>query len=224
MKTICKDRRQRSRTAAPEDRVVSSVLSDVDRLLGLKTYEELEILEKQIKTKLDSNEPIDVDYWEQLLRSLTVWKARAKLKRVYQSVLDSRLRELRTQQDEEAQLIREKLGLILEVPRPVFHGKSGGAAAGDKPNCDSQTGDVKWSPGLDPEPLLRLRAEDKGFDSIDEKDFLDKVVCTHCVEIGCMVTEVVVDRRAEKSRQDGLCTDAATACRQISTCIRTQDH
>lgn len=194
MKTICKDRRQRSRTAAPEDRVVSSVLSDVDRLLGPKTYDELEILEKQIKSKLNSNEPIDVDYWEQLLRSLTVWKARAKLKRVYQSVIDSRLRGLRNQQDEEAQLIREKLALILDVPKPVFQGKTGEAAAGDQTKFNLQAGEMKWSLGLDPEPLLRLRTEDKGFGSIDEKAFLDKVVCARRVRICCILTEVVVDR------------------------------
>lgn len=192
MKTICKDRRQRSRTAAPEDRVVSSVLSDVDGLLGPKTYDELEILERQIKTKLDSNEPIDVDYWEQLLRSLTVWKARARLKRVYQSVIDSRLRGLRNQQDEEAQLIREKLALILDVPKPLFQGRKGDAATSYE--IDIQAGEMKWSPGLDPQPLLRLRAEDKGLGSTDEKAFLNKVVCTCHVRIYCILAEDLVDR------------------------------
>lgn len=177
MKTICKDRRQRSRIAAPENRVVSSVLSDVDRLLGPKTYVELEILEKQIKSKLDSNEPIDVDYWEQLLRSLTVWKARAKLKSVYQSVIDSQLRGLRNQGGEEAQLIREKLTLILGVAKTVSKGRTEDVPAGDRTRFDLQPGEMKWSSGLDPEPLLRLRTEDKGLGSIDEKAFLDKVVC-----------------------------------------------
>lgn len=59
--------------------------------MGPKSYEDLEGLEAQINRKLQSNDPIDTDYWEQLLRSLLVWKAKAKLKKVYQSVLDSRL-------------------------------------------------------------------------------------------------------------------------------------
>ena len=181
MKTICKDRRQRSKTAAPENRVVSSVLSDVDRLLGPKTYDDLEILEKQIKSKLDSNEPIDVDYWEQLLRSLSVWKARAKLKHVYQSVIDSRLRGLRKQQEEEARLIREKLALILEVPRPVLRKDIGEEAASGQTKFSLEAGEMKWSPSLDPEPLLRLRTEDKGLGSIDEREFLDKLVWAHRV-------------------------------------------
>jgi Cactus-binding C-terminus of cactin protein/Conserved mid region of cactin len=89
MKIICRDRRKKS-AANPEDRAVSSVSSDIDRLLSPKSYIELEALETQIRSKLDSNEPIDTDYWEQLLKALLVWKARAKLKKIYQSVLDSR--------------------------------------------------------------------------------------------------------------------------------------
>lgn len=191
MKTICRDRRQRSRIAAPENRVVTSVLSDVDRLLGPKSYDELETLEKQIKSKLDSNEPIDVDYWEQLLRSLTVWKARAKLKSVYQSVIDSRLRGLRNEEDEEAQLIREKLALILDVPKPVSKGRTEDAPARVQTKKDLQPSDMKWSSGLDPEPLLKLRTEDKGVGSIDEKAFLDKVVCTRRVRICCVLKRFV---------------------------------
>lgn len=185
MKVICKDRRQKSQIAAPEDRVVSSVLSDVDRLLGPKTYEELESLEKQIATKLHSNAPIDVDYWEQLLRSLTVWKARARLKRVYQSVIDSRLRGLRLQQEEEAQLVREKLALIFEGPKPVIEEGEEAATATDQKGRSSQIDGIRWCRALDPKPLLRLRTEDKSLGSIDEAAFLEKVVCVHRVLLYC---------------------------------------
>lgn len=165
---------------------MSSVLSDVDRLLGPKTYDELMLLEKQIKSKLDSNEPIDVDYWEQLLRSLTVWKARSKLKSVYQSVIDSRLRALRDQQEEEAQQIREKLALILDVPKPVSKGRPEDAPASDQNKHDLEPSEKKWSSDLNPKPLLRLRTEDKGLGSIDEKAFLDKVVCIYGVLMCCI--------------------------------------
>jgi hypothetical protein len=37
---------------------------------------ELLALENNVKSKLASREPIDVDYWEGLLRSLQVWKAK----------------------------------------------------------------------------------------------------------------------------------------------------
>lgn len=90
MKIICHDRRKKS-AGDPEGRAVSSVSLDIDRLLSPKSFEDLEALERQINRKLESNEPIDTDYWEQLLKSLLVWKAKAKLKKVYQSVLDSQL-------------------------------------------------------------------------------------------------------------------------------------
>lgn len=86
MKTLCLDRRRKG-TANPADRTVGSVISDIDRLLRPKSYEELEALEHQIDRKLESNEPIDSDYWENLRRNLLVWKAKARLKQIYESVL-----------------------------------------------------------------------------------------------------------------------------------------
>ena len=109
MRTICHDRRKRS-TIDPEGRAVSSVSSDIDRLLSPKSLEELEGLEAQINRKLESTEPIDTDYWEQLLKSLLVWKAKAKLKMVYQSILDSRSAVLNGESGVEAADMRKKLG------------------------------------------------------------------------------------------------------------------
>jgi hypothetical protein len=101
MKIICRDRRKKS-AADPEGRAVSSVSADIDRLLSPKSFEELEALEVQINRKLDSNEPIDTDYWEQLLKNLLVWKAKAKLKNLYQSVLDTRASALKQQSGPDA--------------------------------------------------------------------------------------------------------------------------
>ncbi|ERF72187.1 hypothetical protein EPUS_02978 [Endocarpon pusillum Z07020] len=89
MRIICRDRRKKS-TVDPEGRAVSSVSSDIDLLLSPKSFDELEALEVQINRKLVSDEPIDTDYWEQLLKSLLTWKAKAKLEKLYQSALDSR--------------------------------------------------------------------------------------------------------------------------------------
>src|SRR5436189_4666665 len=109
MKIVCGDHRQKSQSSAPEDRAVSSVAADINRLLSPKSYEDLEILEIQIRRKLNSKDPIDTDYWEQLLRSLAVWKARVKLKRVYQAVINGRIQGLQKQQREEAESLRSKL-------------------------------------------------------------------------------------------------------------------
>ena len=54
----------------------AAVEADINNLLRGKTYDHLVVLQKQIQTKLGSGEPIDVDYWEGLLKKLIVWKAK----------------------------------------------------------------------------------------------------------------------------------------------------
>ncbi|KAL1963693.1 hypothetical protein VTN77DRAFT_7897 [Rasamsonia byssochlamydoides] len=154
MKVVCRDKQK---TSAPEGRVLSAVAADINRILSPKSYEELETLEAQVKRKLNSNEPIDTDYWEELLRSLTVWKARAKLKKVYQAVIEGRVQALRKQQREEAESVRNKLAPIA----PVIGATS--------PSNGETIAD------LDPEPLLQLRPEDKALGVIDESEFLKQV-------------------------------------------------
>lgn len=129
MKIICRDRRKKS-AADPEGRAVSSVSADIDRLLSPKSFEELEALEMQINRKLDSNEPIDTNYWEQLLKSLLVWKAKAKLKKVYQSVLDSRASAFRQQGGADAVEVRKTHEPLNDDLANTFDGAS---KTGDAP-------------------------------------------------------------------------------------------
>jgi hypothetical protein len=155
MKVICRDRQK---TVTPEGRALNSVAADINKLLSPKSYEQLQNLEVQVKRKLNSNEPIDTDYWEELLRSLTVWKARASLKNVYQAIIDERVRDLRRQQRQEAESIREKLAPLAPVV-----------------NAGETTNHVEFE-GLDPDPLLQVRPEDKSLEIMDESAFLNQVV------------------------------------------------
>ncbi|KAJ5095785.1 hypothetical protein NUU61_005141 [Penicillium alfredii] len=157
MRIICRDRQK---TTAPEGRVLSSVAADINRLLRPKSYEQLQTLEGQVRRKLNSNEPIDTDYWEELLRSLTVWKARARLRNVYQAVIDERVRDLRNQQRAEAESVREKLAPLAPV-----------IAAGEQ----QVSADSAEFQGLDPDPLLQIRPEDKVLEIMDESAFLGQV-------------------------------------------------
>ena len=54
----------------------AAVEADINALLQGKSYDHLVALQKQIQTKLASGEPIDVEYWEGLLKKLLVWKAK----------------------------------------------------------------------------------------------------------------------------------------------------
>jgi hypothetical protein len=174
MQIICSDRRQKLKPLGPEGRAVSSVAADIDKLLGPKTYEQLEGLEKSIRAKLRSNENIDYDYWEQLLRSLLIWKAKAKLKKVYQSVLDSRLDTLRKQQQEDAQHARATMQIMFVGRLQVS--EDGAEQSTDVSDSAQPQPTFLYSSRYDPEPLLKLHAEDKSSDVVDESIFLQKIV------------------------------------------------
>ncbi|KAK3392731.1 mid region of cactin-domain-containing protein [Podospora didyma] len=92
---LCGDRRRKLKPQGPEGRTVTSVASDVDKILSPKTLEQLEALEKQIKAKLQSNGPIDTDYWEELLKSLLVYKAKARLQNVCLAIKAARVELLK---------------------------------------------------------------------------------------------------------------------------------
>jgi hypothetical protein len=161
MKTIAQGRRQQSQNSKPAARGVSSVATDLDKLLGPKSLEELERLEMQIKAKLSSNEPIDTDYWEHLLGSLLTYKAKAKLRRVTQSVVSARMEGLRKQQAEQARAFKQRLEVEIideQANEELGHAQQAHDEAGERHT-------------LDPEPLLRLRAEDKSLESTTGDEF-----------------------------------------------------
>ena len=170
MKVICRDRRSRMMPSGPLGRGVQSVSADVERLLGPKSMEQLAVLEAQISKKLQSDEPIDVEYWEQLLRSITVYKAKAELKSIYKSVIESRLQALKSQQVQEAEVVAKKLALVSGSRVSV-------STDADISRHDNQVSPLpRYSRLLDPEPQLKIRVEDKTLEVIEESDFLNKIV------------------------------------------------
>jgi hypothetical protein len=176
MQIICNDRRQKLKPLGQEGRAVNSVSADIDNILRPKSYEQLEALEVQIRSKLRSDQDIDVDYWEQMLRNLLIWKAKAKLKKVYQSVLESRLDALRKQQKEDAEAVRMKLQSLLIGSMRVVEDVEDGAIRSTSPTQISRLQPyLQYSQVLDPEPLLKLKAEDKPLEVITESAFLQKV-------------------------------------------------
>ena len=176
MKIVCQDKRQRLAPVGMASRMSTSISSDIDRLLGPKSYEELDILKGQISAKLGSNENIDVEYWDQLLRRIEVHKAIAQAKRVYQSVIDSRLASLKAQQVAEAVAVQEKLAVLLGSFNSEDAGSQDEGYREGRAKHFIRT-PVVYSISMDPEPQLRLRTEDKGLEVVEESDFLSQIVC-----------------------------------------------
>ncbi|KXT09692.1 hypothetical protein AC579_8952 [Pseudocercospora musae] len=166
MKTICHDRQISSSDGQNTARGVSSVAADLDKLLGPKSLEELEKLEKQIRAKLASNEPIDIDYWDHLLKSLLTYKAKAKLRKVSESILDARSGGLRKQQAAEAKALKSRLEARLQTQSNTL--------AGEPSQNHTGASDPERHP-LDPEPLLRLCSEDKSLPSMTSAEFAQSI-------------------------------------------------
>lgn len=165
MKLICKDKRQTQRDQAPSARGISSVSAELDRVLGPKTLGELEALEKQVKHKLRSDEDIDVDYWETLLKRLSIHKAKAKLRNVSQSVTSARLENLRRQQQQEALRLHQQLQAVIPL------------VDGDATQSQAQKSTMSTENlFLDPEPYLKLSTADKTLQIQGEAAFSRHVV------------------------------------------------
>ncbi|KAJ3316293.1 hypothetical protein HDU93_004466, partial [Gonapodya sp. JEL0774] len=89
--------------------------AEIESLLVDKTYSELSSLQREVDEKLATGGPVDVEYWEALLKAIVVWKAKAKLREMHRRVLETRLERLRERQREEARkgeedLVRKTLG------------------------------------------------------------------------------------------------------------------
>ena len=86
MMVVCKDRLEKLQkdsqlgpeAAAAAARSNAGVEREIATLLTGKTHEQLTPLQRQIQAKLGSGEPVDTDYWENLLRNLIVWKAKVR--------------------------------------------------------------------------------------------------------------------------------------------------
>ncbi|KAJ8122724.1 hypothetical protein ONZ43_g1148 [Nemania bipapillata] len=117
LRTLLADHRMKLKPMGPEARAVSSVTSDVDRILGPKNIEQLEKLEGQIQAKLHSDEVVDTDYWEQLLKSLQVYKAKARLKKIYDTIVDNRLKLLAEADPAEATRIADSNSTAQATPK-----------------------------------------------------------------------------------------------------------
>lgn len=169
MGVICKDKRK---LAGPKGRSQDSVSSDVDKLFSAKSLTELEKLESQVKTKLRSDEPVDVEYWENLLQSLVSWKARAKLRSVSQAIVDSQLNGRRQQQAEEAFRLQARLSNPMQSITQSLGGD--GDILPEDPSL------------LDPPPLLKVFANDSKLPIQNEADFLRDIVSPATEEPSCM--------------------------------------
>ncbi|KAI8072229.1 mid region of cactin-domain-containing protein [Gilbertella persicaria] len=165
--------------------VALTVNKDIHRVLSGKTVSQLSVLQTQIFKKLNSNEPIDVEYWENLLKELVIYKAKARLDEMHQEILAARLEQLRNKQREEALKVQEELERVLSMQQQQVHGQGVMAGEGiqvepvDQELMEAQDASFSTGPsskgllleayqrGMSPEPMLSLSKDDQELEVID---------------------------------------------------------
>ena len=179
MIVVCDDKL--SELQAEEKNITSNVTTvvkdDISKLLAGKTYEQLNKLQAQIQQKLSGQEAVEVEYWEQQLKTITVWKAKAKLKSMHEIVLQKRLEQLRRRQRQEATKVQEELETAL-ASHNVYVRDEGGQEGADKEAMEDEDYSLieEYDSLMSPRPFDKLPKEDKQYDIIDFEEDMKELV------------------------------------------------
>lgn len=155
----------------------AAVEADITALLEGKSYDHLVALQRSIQAKLTSDERIEVEYWEGLLKKLLVWKAKAKLKNLHEVVVRNRLEQLRKRQRDEA----------LQAQEELLAGVARSAARGERPNAVADNAEQENEPVEEQEPydrsmspalldITKLPYEERQIDIVTEMEDLRALV------------------------------------------------
>ena len=151
MLIVCDDRLNNAQgmpaAGAPPARIDPSIAAEADAMLGSKSPEELTALQQSIRAKLRSGEPLDVEYWETLLRRIVVWRSIGKLRAVHEQALTNRIAYLQRLQRREAQ--RHELQLQSEKAG----GTAGSTGAEDAGRPDAGPSKAPFLPEMEPAVL-----------------------------------------------------------------------
>ncbi|KAJ3135051.1 hypothetical protein HK100_003067 [Physocladia obscura] len=76
------------------------VQEEITTMLANKSYSQLQTIRDQVERRLSGGSssnggPIDVEFWEAVLKALVVWTAKARLKDMHKNFLEIRLKQLR---------------------------------------------------------------------------------------------------------------------------------
>lgn len=191
MLIVCEDKlSELDRTRNEQSVVAPHIAQDIANKLSGKSYEQLVLLQGQIQRKLAEGGAIDVDYWEALLKTLIVWKAKAKLNSIHQIVLQKRLEQLKSRQMREAEKEKAELAAVLAMQTQDVEGDTSNLRHGgleeeadmgqDDLDVDmsANTIAVPYDRSMSPEPIDTLSREDSSLTVVDQwedwAEILDK--------------------------------------------------
>ncbi|CAG8450899.1 1417_t:CDS:10 [Scutellospora calospora] len=154
--------------------IIAPVKDDINNLFAGKTYEQLNVLQSQIQQKLSGKEAVEVEFWEQQLKALTVWKSKAKLKAMHEIVLQKRLEQLRRKQRQEAIKVQEELESAIASHAGYHHIQMEveGNEAVIEEEAILEYMISEYDRSMSPRPSLRLSKEDRQYEIIDPEEDL----------------------------------------------------
>ncbi|KAF9998482.1 hypothetical protein BGZ79_007824 [Entomortierella chlamydospora] len=179
MLIVCEDKLADLNPYRAEQSVVAPhIAQDIASRLAGKSYEELTLLQGQIQSKLSSGGAIDVDYWEALLKTLIVWKAKAKLNAIHQVILQKRLDQLKTRQLYEAEKEKAELAAVLAMQSQEVEGDTSAIGRMEDQDMDLAQDDydqdmgsssaIPYDRAMSPEPFDTLTREDQNIAVVDQ--------------------------------------------------------
>ena len=156
---------------AAQSRANANVKAEITRLLAGKTYDQLVTLQGQVQRKLSSGEPVDVDYWEGLLKELIVWKSKGKLRDMHEVVLNNRLEQLRRKQRDEAVRLQDEIKYALPVAKEVKEEDEE-----EDMEIEEEIVQEDWDPTLEPTMMSRIPEELRGAEIVEEGEDRERLV------------------------------------------------
>lgn len=177
--------------------------AEFSQLLRGKKVEELNALQESVQRKLTSGEPIDVEYWEHLLKELIVYKAKSKLKDMHEVVLNNRLEQLLRKQREQGRAVANQLAASI-APVPSSADTDTDADAGVPAYSVRDTEPEPWDASMEPPVLSHLTNEDRALDLLeDDMDRLSLVLARRKVASSRFVSRLKPLNSGDDETQEG---------------------
>ncbi|KAF9362267.1 hypothetical protein BGX34_006510 [Mortierella sp. NVP85] len=182
MLIVCEDKISELDPNRVEQGVVAPhIAQDIASKMAGKSHEELTLLQGQIQRKLGAGGAIDVDYWEALLKTLIVWKAKAKLNMIHQLILQKRLEQLKARQLREAEKEKAELAAVLAMQTQDVDGDMAASSEMNTSDTEDPTDDfdqemgeaptsVPYDRAMSPEPFDALAREDQNLAVVDQRE------------------------------------------------------
>lgn len=222
--------------------------SDITALLSGKTYDELAALQRKVQDKLTSGEPVDTEYWENLLKKLLVWKAKvghsdfihpqwfllyllqAKLKSLHEVVVRNRLEQLRKRQRDEALHAQEEL--LAGVVKLASNRVPNNVVSSAQIDLEGATEEVEpYDREMSPEPLdtAKLNSDDRQIRVISVENDKRDLVRFVCYDQHYLLTRMLVPPTAYRccisfctqSCQTGCRRACRRSCKRRGSCFRS---